>query len=135
MIDRENEIFSGIASTLRDNYSGITVVGEYIAEPAKFPHASIVEMDNYTPMQYVSTAEDETHAVVTYEINVYSNKANGKKAQAKAITKDIDDYFVGMGFRRISLTPVPNLQNASIYRLVARYTGVVTVSENTIYTV
>jgi len=33
----------------------------------------------------------------------------------------IDSLLYSMNFRRLSLNPVPNMENASIYRLVARY--------------
>lgn len=35
--------------------------------------------------------------------------------------KVIDDLMYQRNFTRISLSPIPNLENASIYRLVARY--------------
>jgi hypothetical protein len=35
--------------------------------------------------------------------------------------KVIDDVMFSMNFKRMALTPVPNMEDASIYRLVARY--------------
>ena len=60
-------------------------------------------------------------AQVMFEINVYSNKAEGKKTECKAIMKIIDDVLFSMNFKRQALTPVPNLEDATTYRLVARY--------------
>ena len=133
MVDRENEIYTAIAVPLRAEFSGINVTGEYVPAPAKLPHVSIVEMDNYTPERLISSADTEKHAAVMYEINVYSNLASGKKNQAKKILNTIDDKVLSMGFKRASVTVVPNEQSASIYRIVARYTGIVTQSENTVY--
>ena len=35
--------------------------------------------------------------------------------------KVIDEVLFRMNFRRIVLTPVPNMEDATIYRLTARY--------------
>ena len=56
-----------------------------------------------------------------YEVNVYSDKAGGKKSVCRKIMRFVDDLMCAKNFRRISLSPVPNLENATIYRLVARY--------------
>lgn len=56
-----------------------------------------------------------------YEINVYSNKVGTKKSEAKAIMQLIDGMMYERNFTRIALTPVPNLEDATIYRLTARY--------------
>lgn len=133
MVDRENEVFTDVATALRREYSGIFVTGEYVPVPQKFPYVSIVEADNYTPERLISSADTEKHAAVMYEISVYSNLASGKKNQAKKILNTIDDKVLSMGFKRASVTVVPNEQSASIYRIVARYTGIVTQSENTVY--
>ena len=133
MVNRENEIYTAIAAPLRAAFNGINVTGEYVPAPAKLPHVSIVEMDNYTPERLISSAATEKYAAVTYEVNVYSNLASGKKTQTKQILNSIDEGFISMGFRRASVAVVPNEQNASIYRMVARYTGIVTKNENTVY--
>ena len=46
MIDVENIIFTKIAGNLRTKFKGITVSGEYINAPSKFPYVSVVEQDN-----------------------------------------------------------------------------------------
>ena len=59
-----------------------------------------------------------------YEVNVYSNKQVGKKTECKDLFKVIDNEFKEMGFTRILKEPVPNLENATIYRMIGRYTAV-----------
>ena len=56
-----------------------------------------------------------------YEINIYSNKTTGKKAQCRNIMKVVDDLMYRRNFIRTAMSPVPNLENATIYRIVARY--------------
>ena len=60
-------------------------------------------------------------AQVMFEVNVYSNLQPGKKTECKKIMKVIDEVLFSMNFRRIVLTPVPNMEDATIYRLTARY--------------
>ena len=66
----------------------------------------------------------ENHAGLMYEVNVYSNKT-GKKSECKSIFKMIDEEFASMGFTRILKEPIPNIEDATIYRMVGRYTAVV----------
>lgn len=121
MIDVENQIYTPIAEALREAFPGIDTSGEYVKAPSAFPHVSIVEQDNYPTPTHLSTSDSEEFATIMYEVNVYSNKSSGKKAQCRSIMKVIDDLMYRRNFTRISLSPVPNLENATIYRLVARY--------------
>lgn len=125
MIDIESMIFTPIATALRTEYSGIFVTGEYVPAPAKFPAVSIVEMDNTPDVRTQTNVNLENHAVVMYQVDVYSNLSKGKKAQCKAIIASIDAQFAQIGFTRTYLNPVPNLNDATIYRMVARYQAVV----------
>lgn len=121
MIDVENEVYTPIAKALRQEFQGIDVSGEYVRNPSKFPHVSIVESDNYVSANRIDGYGEEKFATIMYEVNVYSNKVGTKKAECKAILDKIDRLFYGRNFRRLSRTPVPNLEDASIYRLTARY--------------
>lgn len=119
MITIESEIFTELANALRAVYEDIFISGEYVMAPSKFPSVSIEESDNYTAVNELDTGEDR-HAVVMYEINVYTNKTVGKKTQAKDILAIIDGLLTGKNFTRVSSIPVPNIDN-SIYRITARY--------------
>lgn len=65
----------------------------------------------------------EAMSLVMFEINVYSNKSEGKKTECKSIAKAIDEKMFSMNFRRLAFTPVPNLEDATIYRIIARYSA------------
>lgn len=121
MIDIESQIFTPLAEGLRENFSGIQVSGEYVNAPSRFPYVSIIEQDNYPTERHLDSSDTEKFATLMYEVNVYSNKTTGKKTQCRSILKYIDDCLYRLNFKRISLSPVPNLENATIYRLVARY--------------
>nr|DAP92863.1 MAG TPA: hypothetical protein [Caudoviricetes sp.] len=121
MIDIEKLVYTPIAESLRKRFKGITVSGEYVNSPAKFPYVSIIEQDNYTTQSHLDSSDMERYATVMYEVNVYSDKAGKKKTVCREIMGVIDEMLYKQNFTRISLSPVPNMENGTIYRLVARY--------------
>ena len=121
MIDAENEIYTYVASILRDAFPGINTTSEYSREVSKFPTVSIEEKNNAVWRNSRTTSTNEVHAAVMYEVNVYSNKLNGKKQEAKGIIAVADSAFNSLGFSRTMLEPIPNLADATIYRMTARY--------------
>lgn len=124
MIDLESDIFDYVAKALRAAHTGIDVKAEYVEMPAKFPHVSIVESDNRV-LTRMRTNNIENAASVMYEVNIYSNKASGKKSEAKAIANTLDDVLSGIGFTRTFREQIPNLRDATIYRIVCRYEAVI----------
>ena len=121
MIDVEAKIYTPVAAALRANFLRIEVSGDYTKVPPKFPFVSMVEADNATSQNRMDTSDVERFATVMYEINVYSDKADGKKSECKAIMAFIDEIMYRMNFTRIALAPVPNLSKSTIYRMIARY--------------
>lgn len=132
MIDIENEVFTQIATKLREEFDGISVYGEYTKAPAKFPAVSIEEKANTVYQRTQDSGNIENHASLMYEVNVYSNKKTGKKSECKDIFSVIDDEFSAMGFTRILKDTIPNLEDATIYRMIGRYTAIVS-KENEIF--
>ncbi len=131
MIDIENDIFTRVAAALRADFPAINVYGEEARSPSSFPCVSIVEADNYTVTRTQDSGSNERHASLMYEVNVYSNKTSGKKAECRAIAAVIDDILLGLGFTRTMKKPV-SMDDATIYRMVTRYTAVVSIDQ-TIY--
>lgn len=127
MIDIENEVFNRIATRLREEFNPISVYGEYIKSPAVFPAVIIEERGNNAHERTQDSGSVENHARLMYEVNVYSNKQSGKKSECKSIFKVIDEEFASMGFTRTLKEPISNLEDATIYRMVGRYTAVVAV--------
>lgn len=124
MVNLENDIFTAVATTLRDAYQGIYVTGEYTPAPPRFPAVSIVEADNRV-VERMRTLNIENAVSVMYEVNVYSNKVSGKKAEAKAIAETLDDKFAEIGFTRTMMQVIPNQNDATIYRIVCRYGAII----------
>jgi hypothetical protein len=135
MIDCEFELFTEVATALRASFDGIYVTGEYVRTPARFPCVSIEERDNTAWRNSRTNENYENHAAVMYEINVYSNKQTGKKAEAKAIAEVADGVMQKLGFTRTMLSPTQNLADATIYRITGRYSGIVQDNGNNNYTI
>lgn len=131
MIDIENAVFTKVDTALRAKIPNISVESVTTYSPSKFPCACIEETDNYAYLPSRDTASNENHAVVTYEVNAYSNKASGKKSECKAIIAIVDEIMNGLGFTRLTKTPI-NLDDATKYRIFARYRAVVS-TDKTIY--
>lgn len=124
MIDHLNEIFTAVATQLRDEHMGITVTGEYTRMPSKFPAATLDEIENVT----VDTLEDssgvEVFSGLSYRLQVFSNKQSGKKAEARAIFATADHTMRGLGFRRITYTTTPEIYESTIYSITATYEAI-----------
>ena len=128
MIDIENTVFNTVATRVREVFPDIFIAGEYVKSPPSFPAVSLVEMDNSTRIDTVDSGSNENHVNVMYEVNVYSNKTVGKKTECKEILALIDEEMLALGFARNTLTPVPHMNDSTIYRMVGRYRA--TVSSN-----
>lgn len=132
MIDAEMEIYSAVETVVRAAYPGIFMTGEYVKSPSSFPCVSLVEISNAVYRNSSTSTVEENHAAVTYEVNIYSNKSKGKKAECRQIAKVIDTKLAALGFTRMMLEPVPNLEDATIYRILGRYRAVIG-QDHTIY--
>ncbi len=124
MTNIENDVFTAVATAVREQFPGIYIVGEYVPAPAKFPAVMLYEADNYV-VRDGSTVRIDDFVRVMYSVSVFSNKTTGKKSEAKAIADFIDAQMTRLGFTRTSRTQVPNLADATIYRLESRYEAVV----------
>ena len=125
MIDIESLVFDRVAKRVREQFPDIFITGEYVSSPPSFPAASGMEMDNSIREDTIDSGSNENHANVMYEWNTYSNKTTGKKSECKAIMTLIDTEMTAIGFVRVTLTPVPNEYDSTIYRMVGRYRAVV----------
>lgn len=133
MIDIENEIFSMVVDSLRERYGeDIFITGEFVKSPSTFPCVTLIETDNQNYQKTISSGSNENHVQITYELNVYSNKKKGKKSECKEIISIVDEVLTSLGFDRTFLNPVPNEQDATIYRMLGRYRAIVS-KNKTIY--
>ena len=129
MIDIESSVYTKVRQALKAYNSDIDVSGEFVNEPSKFPCVYIEEIDNYAID--LDSGDAEKRAYVTYEVNIYTNNSGKKKSTAKAILDVVDKVLYTYNFTRMAATPVPNRENTTIYRIVARYRA--KTDGNTIY--
>lgn len=120
--DIENEVYTKVATALRAQFSDINVSGTYVRSPSAFPFATIIMQDTRNEKRFWT--ENDEYDGLMFEVNVYSNKTNTKKSECKAIANAISDVLTALNFRRTSQNPMPNLEDASIYRIVARYEAI-----------
>lgn len=136
MIDIENIVFNTVANSILEKFPSASIYSESVEAPSSFPCVCIVEEDNYTYRDSQDTSLIENHSNLMYSVNVYSNKKNGKKTEAKKILDLVDETMQGMKFTRILKSPMPNVDR-SIYRISARYTTVVArgkeINENIVF--
>ena len=121
MIDVENEVYTMLAQALRAEFPGIDVASEVVSAPASFPHVSCYMGDDYTPIREQTGKNTETFAVMMFQIDIYSNKEQGRKTECKNISKFISDFLFRHNFIRTANIPTPNMNNTSIYRITQRY--------------
>lgn len=132
MIDIESEIFTRISKKIKESFPNAFVAGEYVKSPPAFPSVSVCESDNYVYTDSQDSSNTENHAELAYEINVFSNKQSTKKTECKKIMAIIDNELSSMGFTRSMINSIPNEEDATIYRMVARYSAIVS-KNKTIY--
>lgn len=132
MIDIENDVYDAVAKAVRARFPKVFVSAEYVETPARFPSVTILEADNRV-LESMRTAKIENAVSVMYEVNIYSNKSAGKKTEAKEIATAIDAEFEALGFTRMFREQVPNMRDATIYRIVCRYEATVGPHEDGTY--
>lgn len=129
MIDQEAKVFQACANAFREAYPNGFISGEYVPQPPKFPAVSVVEMDNNVDERAIDNGQIENAVNVMYQVDVYSNLNTGKKAQTKAIIALIDNVLAQYRFVRTFCNPIQNFDDATIYRMTARYRRRITDTE------
>ena len=128
MIDFENEIFTAVATAVRNAHPGTTVKSEYVRSPASFPTVALSEVDNVNVDALMDSSGEEKYAGVGYRLQVFSNTENGRKTEAKTIFKTADAILCGMGFRRRTYSTTPEIYNSTIFSIMAIYEAIADVN-------
>lgn len=124
MIDIEPVVYTTVHDAIKAAFADCTVSDTPPEAAAKFPFVSIQESSNRTYARTLDNALTEHHAIVVYDINVYSDKQVGRKGECKAILDVADQTMQDMKFTRIMKGELPNV-NRTIMRMHARYEAVV----------
>ena len=124
MIDFNNEVFTNVATAVRNAHITATVTGEYTRKPSKFPTVTLDETSNTTVSWLEDSSNEEKFAGVMYRLQVFSNKRSGKRAEAREIFATADAEMRRMGFRRVTYTTTPEIYESTIYQITATYEAV-----------
>lgn len=125
MLNFMNEIFTAVATDVRKAHSGTTVTGEYTRKPSKFPCVTLDETENVVIDALEDSSKEEKFAGLGYRLQVSSNKASGKKAEARAIFATADARLRSLGLRRKTYTSTPEIYDSTIYSITATYEAIV----------
>ena len=122
MINIESQVFEKVITALETVSSSIEVKSVTTYEPSVFPCVCIEEADNNVYEQTRDSSTIENHATLMYEVNIYSNKTYGAKAECKSLLGVIDTTLAAYNFTRVSAGPSPlTVDNPMKYRITARY--------------
>lgn len=124
MLDFNNEIFTTVATAIRNEHLGATVTGEYTRSPSKFPTVTLDETQNVMVDRLEDSSGEEKFAGVTYRLQVFCNKQSGKKAEARSIFATADAEMRRMGFRRVTYAVTPEIYDSTVYNITATYEAV-----------
>lgn len=124
MIDIENCIFDKVVSAVLAQYPTCSYYSVATESPSTFPCITMEEVDNAVLQETMDSSALENHARISYEINIYTNIDEGKKAQAKSIFSIVDNIMQANNFVREFYAPMPNY-DITIYRITIRYSGIV----------
>lgn len=125
MNDFVNEIFTAVAAPVREAFPEIAFSGEYTRKPAKFPAATLDEIENVTVDTLEDSSDGEKYSGLKYRLQVFSNKKSGRKAEARAIFAVADIAIRRLGFRRVSYSTTPEIYESTIYSITATYEAVI----------
>ena len=124
MIDIENQVYTEIYNKVTASFPNAKIESTLNLTPSEFPCVCVEEISNTSLESSIDSASNENHATVTYEVNIFSNKAVGRKSEAKEILNLIDTMLLSYGFIRLSKEPV-SLSEGTMYRIIVRYRAVV----------
>lgn len=122
MIDIENMLFTKVKNDLPKT---VKMGAMYARSQSEFPYVTLVVMDNTVYERFIDSARIENAVNIMVEVNVYSNKTSGKKEECKKLIKTIDETLSGLNLVRMMCQPTPNLEDATVYRITARYRAIV----------
>ena len=122
MIDVENMLFTEVKAAQPKK---VKCGSQYTREQSEFPYMTLEVKNNTIYERFINSKQIENAADIMVEVNAYSNSLKGKKEEAKQIIKTADSVLGGKGLVRVFCQPTPNLEDATVFRMTARYRAIV----------
>ena len=129
MIHIESEVFHLVSEYVKAEFPNAFLSGTGVRKPHSFPCVSVVETENCPLEGSLDSSGEEHFARLSYEIQVWSNSASGKKAECKGILSCIDRALGSRNFTRVmdtnqSAQKERETAELSVYRISAHYSVV-----------
>ena len=124
MIDVENLVFDTVFNSVRTVYSNLHVSKGFIEETETFPCIVVRETNNVPLARTNTDACAENYSTLTYQIEVYSDKADEQRSECRELLKLVDEIMQGMKFKRTYMSEPLNIKR-TIFRQYARFTVIV----------
>ena len=128
MIDVQAELYTIGREAILTQYPKTEVSSTYTLQPTKFPFVSIIEGDNAVYKATSDSARLENHASIMIEVNIYTT-GDSKQSLARGIMAALDSKYSGLGLERIMMNPITNYNDTTVYRIVARYRGIISTNK------
>ena len=123
MINNSSEMFTRITTALKTYDSSVKTSSVYTNSPSSYPFVSIEMINNDVYDDGIDSGDIENFATLSYEINIYA-KGDTRMSKSWELLEIADNFMKSVGFTRVSATPMQD-QNETLYRIIARYEGVV----------
>ena len=127
------EIYTTVANAVLTEFPSCRITNAFLYAPSQFPCVAIVLSDDGMRYDTRDSSKLDKFRDITVTVDVYSNKAEGKKTEAETIAQIVIDTLYPLNFQMTSCRPASNINNASTYRITATFVATVD-HNNTIYT-
>ena len=94
MFNIQRKIFTMAAEAVLASYPSCRIANAFIYAPEKFPCVSIVLSDDGTTDRMRDSSRADNFRDVTVTVDVYTNKAEGKKTEAEDIMQIIIKEYI-----------------------------------------
>ena len=119
MVDTSNRVLTNIKFDIKDLCTNVT--SNNTDSPATLPTTSVVQIDNPDRAMDLENSENAVNSVI--EIQTFSNVS---LTESKNIVNACCDAMRKMGYvRTYGPTKISNASDTNIYRMVARFTRIV----------
>ena len=124
MVDIASKVFDTVYTAVSTAYPSARIDAGYVELPATFPAVTVMET-NSVPVRRMNTDENSEFCTrLYYEVNIYSNKQDTARSEAREIAKTVDAAMKTLKFYRTMMHELP-AQDRTITRLYLRYEVIV----------
>lgn len=118
------DIFDDVYNAVTGLYPDADLSTHYVNQPPCFPHLQLWEESNTAGRNDMNLNNDECFNNSVIHLEGFDNLLDGEGIdRVKSMFNAIDPILRRKGYRRTYYAPVPNFQDATVYREIARYSG------------